>query len=117
MPQLHKHFHVLRNIMRRRNYLLLSFVVFFFVGKEVSGQCASVPGTIQLTDTFSVKATEITVYDYTSFIVASNYDTTLFPETAVLQTLPYRELFDDLRNKQHGSFLKARGKGQHTFYF
>src|SRR4051812_3611960 len=102
--------------MRYQHYLLFYFLFCFFVSKEASGQCARVPGTIHLTDTSSIKATEITVYDYTSFIAAANYDTSLFPIRTVLDTLPYQELFTDLRNKQHNRFLKAKGKGQHIFY-
>lgn len=84
---------------------------------RVVAQCPQVPGVIRISDTFGVKATEITVYDYTSFIVSSGYDTTLFPAADFLESVPYKELFTDLRNKTHERFLKAKGKGSYTFYF
>ncbi|RYZ24745.1 MAG: hypothetical protein EOO10_20025 [Chitinophagaceae bacterium] len=103
--------------MRHQKLLLFSLIVLSLISIKSIGQCAKVPGTIQLSDTVSVKATEITVYDYTSFIVANRYDTTLFPTADFLQSAPYKELFADLRNKTHDRFLKAKGKGSYTFYF
>lgn len=84
---------------------------------KVKGQCPKVRGTIQLSDTIGIKATEITVYDYTSFIAANGYDTTLFPKSSFLDTALYRDLFTDLRNKTHERFLKKKGKESYTFFF
>lgn len=103
--------------MRPPKIPLLALIALSLVSFKSLGQCAKVPGTIQLSDTVGVKATEITIYDYTSFIVANEYDTTLFPTTDFLQTAPYKVLFADLRNKTHNRFLKAKGKGSYTFYF
>jgi formylglycine-generating enzyme required for sulfatase activity len=104
-------------MMNLHSFILISICAVVMVGTKAKAQCPKVTGTVQISDSFSVNATEITVCDYTSFIVASNYDTTLFPKAAVLQTLVYRELFADLRNKQHDRFLQAKGKGAYTFYF
>lgn len=76
----------------------------------------ALPGTIQLNDSFSIKASEILVFDYTSFIVANDYDKSLFPDSTILASMPYQSLFTDLRNHQHERFLKPVGKPPY-FYF
>jgi formylglycine-generating enzyme required for sulfatase activity len=103
--------------MRHQKLLLFALIISGLLSIKSFGQCAKVPGTIQISDSFAVKATEITVYDYTSFIVAKGYDTTLFPAANFLENAPYKELFTDLRNKTHDRFLKAKGKGSYTFYY
>lgn len=103
--------------MRHLKYLLIFFCVIALDYTIVRGQCPKVIGTIQISDTFSIKATEISVYDYTSFIVANNYDITLFPDSTFIESQPYRELFTDLRNRRHNRFLKGKGKDPYTYYF
>ena len=77
----------------------------------------AIPGTIKISDTFSVGATEISVYEYCSFIVANGFDSTLFPSANFIDKAPYKELFTDLYNKTYNRFLKSKGRGTYTFYF
>lgn len=74
------------------------------------------PGAVQLNDSFSIKASEILVFDYTSFIVANNYDESLFPDSSILASMPYQPLFTQLHNHQYDRFLKPLGKPPY-FYF
>jgi formylglycine-generating enzyme required for sulfatase activity len=97
--------------------LLFVLIISGLLSIRAIAQCPQVPGIIRISDTFGVKATEITVYDYTSFIVSNRYDTTLFPAADFLERAPYKELFTDLRNKTHENFLKAKGKDSYAFYF
>jgi formylglycine-generating enzyme required for sulfatase activity len=97
-----------------KHKLIIGLVLSMFYG-NLFGQCPLVFGTLSVSDTFSIKATEITVFDYASFIVTNNYDSSLFPNSSVLDTASYKILFDELKNRRHKSFLKIRGKGSFAF--
>jgi Formylglycine-generating sulfatase enzyme. len=110
--------------MKFLNRLYIILIIFFHVcicscgliGVSKQGIPPLIPGTIQISDTFSVSATAITVYDYTSFIVDKGFDPTLFPSANFIETAPYKELFTELHNHSYHQFLKSKGRGSYTFY-
>jgi hypothetical protein len=98
-----------------KNKLIIGLILSIFYG-NLFGQCPLVFGTLSVSDTFFIKATEITVFDYTSFIAASDFDTSLFPNSSFLDTASYRTLFSELKNRSHKSFLKVRVPGPFPVY-
>jgi hypothetical protein len=102
--------------MKILRFYLIAFAVLLQAFDQAEAQCFNIPGTIQLSDTVGIKATEITVADYASFIVANGYDSSYFPLPGFIEEAPYKELFADLQNKKHARFLKAKGSGPYTLY-
>lgn len=70
-------------------------------------QCAKVPGTVNVDNSYSIRATELTVREYLEFIASNNYDTKLYPDSILLLTLPFKILIDDLSKQGNFKYFKS----------
>jgi hypothetical protein len=86
--------------MKSSIILSVSFFLLFQMIGYSQKKCILIGGTTSINKTTGIRATELTVREYLDFFTSSNYDSTLLPEQEILETLPYRFLFEEVKNKK-----------------
>ena len=107
-----------------REAVFVSLVIIFSSGysSPLSRDPIRIPGTVLISNTVSMRQTEVTVDDWIEFVVANNFNPSLYPEDNAITDCWTRALFNDLRrqsNFQHFDdqrrALVKKGNGRSLF--
>ncbi|WP_276501641.1 SUMF1/EgtB/PvdO family nonheme iron enzyme [Terrimonas pollutisoli] len=93
--------------MTRLRFLIIIFTPIIIISScSRRIQCAQVPGTVKVDNSYFIRATELTVREYLEFIVSNDNNPALYPDSTLLGLLPYKFLLDDISKQSNFKYFK-----------